>query len=179
MLNAIEKLAKIIQNLTIVFGIFASAITLLYAIHNKRVDRAMAIKSEYDSTYRKSDDDLTTKWNDLIEKDNGQKARDQSDEKQLEYMKSFFQSADNRHDLDDVLGFYDDVWICVKVGSCDNNTIKELFGDKSRDLWDTYGAYILDLRKRFKNPSIGMSVLMIARLKEEGLFEKLNFIRSI
>jgi hypothetical protein len=159
--DSIERAAKFIQNLVIIFGIFGGAISLVYAQHDKRLDRTVGFTREYNSSARKSYLSLMTAWNKYAKENN---FYDHSEQEQENLVIAFFgkntgedkiKEKSRDENLEDVLDFYDTLYICVDRSSCDRNSALDFFHPSITPLFETVAYYIFERRCAERDPSVG------------------------
>src|SRR5271166_4905005 len=173
MFDYLERIAKIVQNFAIICGIFVSAATLVYTQYEKRVDRAIEYKKDFDSSYRAKYLAMSNRWNDFNDNDPKQRIFSPDNTVQKEAVIEFFAKKENNDDLNDILDFYDNLFVCVRNHSCDGNATIELFGTQAREISDEAEYYMRQLRSKDRDNRIGEGVEAIAQLQSEGLFSKL------
>ena len=154
MFDIIERIAKIIQNLAIIFGIVVSGATLVYTQYEKRVDRSIEYKKDFNSIYLSKFASLSERWDDFSEKDNRIFSKDKSVQEAV--VTEFYSKGDNRHDLSELLDFFDSLWVCVHNHSCDKNASIELFGGQVKGLFEAAAFYIKKMRVEDRDAEIGI-----------------------
>jgi hypothetical protein len=173
--TSIERFAKFIQNVVIVFGIFGGAISLLYAQYDRRVDRTITFTKEFNSSVRKPYLTLMSAWNAYA------REHDFYDhpEEQETLINAFFvkyetkEESKNRDDnLEDVLDFYDTLYICVDKRSCDKNSALAFFHPSVTGVYETFAFHIFERRKAEKDPSVGKGLEALYRMESESWWSK-------
>src|SRR5262249_50769793 len=112
--TSIERTAKFVQNLVIIFGIFGGAISLIYAQYDKRVDRAIVMTKEFNSNVRKTYLNLTSAWDHYARANTFTQQADKE-----AFVNSFFTEGNKEEtkaredNLKDLLDFYDKLYICM------------------------------------------------------------------
>src|SRR5260370_6234121 len=144
MFKAIERYAKLVQSLSIIFGIFAGAVSLLAAQYDKRVSRSIEFGKLYNDSIRVDHLKLVNKWEDYTRPlanffTTGEEIRRQR-------VLAFFKDSENRKSLDNLLDFFEVVWVCVDHRSCDRNTTFDLFGAPIDNTYEVYHDYIMATR---------------------------------
>lgn len=171
-LDNVEQTAKLFQNIAIIFGIFISAATLVYTQYEKRVDRAIDYKKDFDNNYRKTYSELMSRWNDSNDNDGAKSILSSDGDSRRAAVLKFFSNTSNRNDLDYVLDFFDNTWVCIRNNSCDHNASIELFKETATELCEVSRFYIFEQRKLNNNKKIGRGIQSIALLQRESSFAK-------
>jgi hypothetical protein len=162
----VERLAKLIQNLTIVFGVLAGLVAIFSARFDKRVDLVMTFNREYNDSIRKEYLGLISRWDKFAE--SAGYRRDLSlDDKKLMVLK-FFKSTENVDSLRNISDFFYTLFVCVKGRACDRNTALDLFSNQAKTVFESFGFYILERRDLDKDETTGDGLEGIYRLNLEG-----------
>ena len=166
----IERYARLVQNLAVIFGIFGALFALLTSQFDKRVGRTLELYKDYSQAVRKDALDLDLRWAQFaVEHPN---LFEKKIEEQQILVTSFFDSAERRLALINLTTFYDTLFICVQNGACDRNTAIELFGSTAKSTFEISGHYIETTRKAHRSNAFGWGLEQMYRLRKEGLFSR-------
>ena len=166
--DGIERWAKVVQNFTIIFGVFIGTISLFNAQLDRRVARTIEVDKQYHAETRDDFIDLTTKWNSYASGIAGffQKLPDE----QSDIVVKFFDDDTKQKSLNEILDFYDVLFVCIDKRSCDRNSALELFGKNADDTYEDFAFYILAQRKAQRDTSIGDGLEKIYKMAPESFF---------
>src|SRR4051794_14068265 len=105
-----ERAAKVVQNLTIVFGVFAGAFALVSARFDKRIEQTMAFRKEYNDSVRKDYLAFMSKWDTHVREHDIHP--DSSVEEKNRATMDFFHSTESVDRLRNISDFFYTLFVC-------------------------------------------------------------------
>jgi hypothetical protein len=171
--DSIERTAKLVQNLVIIFGILGGAISLMFVQYDKRVERTVTMTKEFNSSVRKTYISLTSAWDRYAGDNNFYEQEDFE-----VFVNSFFASGNKDHNkileenLEDLLDFFDALYVCVNTRSCDRNSALMLFRTSIRRGFGPFAFHILARRVAEKDQSVGKGLEDLYHMELEPWYRK-------
>lgn len=166
-MDRIERTAKLVQNLTIILGVFAGAFALLTAQHDKRVQNVLALRNEFIAGVRSDYLKLMSDWTSFPAADKRILSATQDEQKTI--VSDFFSSAENEHRFLDIVDFFDTLAACIEHRACDRNTAIYLFQNTAVDVFEVAGYQIEIDRNDTRDPTFARGLEMVYRLEPESV----------
>jgi hypothetical protein len=167
--DGLERLAKLVQNGTIVCGIFAGALALLGNQYDRRVQRTLDMRKEYIETIRRDYVSLIDDWN---ENPDTPKVLTGTVAEQKAIVLAFFAVRSERTKLDNVIDFFDTLYFCIDNRACDRNTALYLFKPVARSVFEISAPYIAELRVRDRDAQFATGVEWLYRAQPQSLVRR-------
>ena len=163
-IDLIERIAKLVQNLTIIFGVFAGVFALLISQHDKRVQNVLTFRTEFTATVRPDYLTLISDWNSFPVTD---KILTATQDEQKQIVSDFFAKEENEKHFLSVADFFNTLSACIEHGACDRNSVIYLFQDTATAVFEMAGYYIEAKRKEDQDPTFARGLENIYRLNSE------------
>jgi len=88
---------------------------------------------------------------------------------QKDILKRFFEADQARQqNLDNVLDFYDTLYICIDRRSCDRNSALDFFQPSITNLYEVFAPRLFSLRASQRDASVGKGLERLYGMKPEG-----------
>lgn len=165
-IDRIERIAKFVQNLTIIFGVFAGALALLTSQHDKRVQNVLALRTEFVAAVRSDYLKLLSDWNNYSP---AAAILSASIDEQKQIVSDFFSKDENKNALLSVVDFFDTLSACIEYHACDRNTAIYLFQTTAQDVFEIAGFHIQADRQADRDPGFARGLETIYRMERESL----------
>ncbi|HMK80347.1 MAG TPA: hypothetical protein VK438_11900 [Xanthobacteraceae bacterium] len=163
--KTVDRYAKVVQNLTIIFGIFTGVISLFATQYDRRVARTVDMTKLYSEQIRDKYLDLAAKWRAASVQPGFYQ---QSEEKMKQFVLEFFENQDNDKLLTNYLDFFDGLAVCIENGACDRNSAIDYFSHTARYVCEMSFPYLEKMRKDDRDPAFGAGLERFCLLKRES-----------
>jgi hypothetical protein len=164
----IERAAKLVQNFTIIFGVFGALFSYSATQLDKRVANTVEYRKQYVDNIRAKYLGLVSRW-DIPETD-AVLSKDRDAQKKVTL--DFFSTQQNKDDLLNVVDFFDSLGLCAQNNVCDRNTALNMLSDPIRNTFEMSAFYILDKRARERDDSFGAGLQALYKMHRECFFAR-------
>jgi hypothetical protein len=169
-MTRIERLAKLVQNLSIVFGIFVGLATIISTRLDKRVEQTMALRKEFNESIRRDYLSFLSRW-DRYAKEKHFRSAGSVGEKAI-IIEFFERGTDNVDALRNISDFYDTLLICINNGACDANAAVDLFQQPARVIFEISAYFILARRKLDCNEAYSAGLESLYKLQRQTFIRR-------
>jgi len=162
--KVIERYAKLVQNLTIILGIFTGVISLFATQYDRRVARTIDMTKLYTDQVRDKYLDLVAKWGAATDSPT---FFQQSPEQMKQFVLGFFHDEDADKLLTNYLDFFDALAVCIDNRACDRNSAIDYFSSTARFVYHASAYYIEETRANDRDPKFGAGLEQFVKLRRE------------
>jgi hypothetical protein len=170
----VARCASVVQNLTVVFGIFFGIASLLNHQFENRLTRTFEFQKDYNKEIRSMYVDLTTKWTQFA-LSKGISPSEQTPAKRKAMVLEYATDPDAERRINYVLEFYDALYTCVRYRSCDRNSALELFGRQIDNTYEIFAYFLRERRKIENDLNFGEGLEKLYNMKPESRLERYFF----
>jgi hypothetical protein len=168
--KAIDRYAKLVQNLTIIFGIFAGVISLFATQFDRRVARTIDMTKFYADRVRGDYLALSEQWDAATQSND--RFFQQSPDEMKRLVLDFFHNRDAHSRLINYLDFFDGLIVCIDNRACDRNSAIDYFSTSARFVYEMSAFYIADTRANDRDPTFGAGLERFNQLAREHLISR-------
>jgi hypothetical protein len=171
-LNVLDDYANVIKNLSIIGGILVAGISLIYSQYDRRLTRTFDFYKDYKETIRPDYLKLIVDWNVYARAVPGFQQLPHDGVKDV-VVKFFAGKPDDETKLENVLDFYDTLYVCVKNRSCNKNSVIDLMGKQIEATYEMAAYYIAEVREKDRDRKYGEGLEQLYRAEPESLVREL------
>jgi hypothetical protein len=172
----IARVAKVVQNLAIIGGIFVGVGSLVFGLFAKRVEAVGEFRKEYVDKIRNDFLELVSRWS---APDYGPKFLTAKKEDGKNIILNFYNDSTNQKSLLNVADFFDGLWFCVQTTRCDQNTSLDLFQTQADAIYEMSAYYIDKKRQQDRDPNFGQGLEKFYRLKPQSYLARFFVIPQL
>jgi hypothetical protein len=163
--KSIERYAKLIQNVTIIVGIFTGVVSLFATQYDRRVSKTVEMTKFYTDKVRADYLNVIGQWNSYT-KSIGNFFQREPAEMQQDILK-FFADEKVRNLTHNYLDFFDLLWVCIDNRACDRNAAIEFFEPSAHLSYEIMAYHIVDTRDHDRDPAFGRGLEKLYGLPRE------------
>src|SRR5262249_28042178 len=164
----IARIAKVVQNLTIIGGIFVGLGSLVFGQMNRRIEAVGGYRKDYIDHIRKDYVKFVSTWNAF-----GSNTLTATDDRIKEIVDAFYEKGDNQTDLLTFGDFFHELWFCVNTNRCDRNTALDAFEVQAAAIYEVSAYYIGEKRKKDRDRDFCQGLENFYRLERQSYLGRL------
>lgn len=132
--------------------------------HDVRVQRSLDYVERYNQDLYLT---LRNRLNDVLEKESqtlistlvdDSLSPQQIQRKYSDFINEMIAKHELKSDLRRLLGFHEEVVLCVNAGLCDADVVRSFFSVDAQELFRGFYPYVCDQRDKWKNPTISAQI---------------------
>jgi hypothetical protein len=167
----IARIAKIVQNLTIIGGIFVGLGSLIFGPFGKRIEAIGEYRKDYIDHIRINYVEFLSKWTPV-----GHSTLTTTNDQTKTIVLDFFKDSGNQAKLLTFVDFFDGLWFCVHTKSCDQNTALDAFETQASVIYEASAYYIQDRRQQDRDSDFGAGLEKFYGLQRQRYLSRLFVI---
>jgi hypothetical protein len=168
---SIARMAKIVQNLTIIGGIFVGLGSLIFGPFGKRVEAVGEYRKDYIDHIRNGYVEFLSKWAPV-----GHSTLKTTNDETKKIVLDFFKDNGNQEKLLTLVDFFDGVWFCVHTNRCDPNTALDAFEAQANVVYESSAYYIQERRQQDRDSDFGAGLEKFYKLQRQSYLSRLFVI---